>query len=245
MTIQLNKNDAVRLIINKNRRENARVKEWIDSGCVCFAFSGAIALRPGTKVQVEIPNSDPQAFYYMQAVEALDAERTELHLSRNLNSQFDHRRRSWRVPYLAKTVIRRKDSPQFINAEFSNVSMEAAYLMAEEKFPVNAEVELRLVLPEYPEHTVLARVMRSSETALDKNAAGKDRYGVLVRFSKLPKIVMRHLTYFMWQQIRKTHLRQLQVVFAGSAKKTRKPAEAGTQPEKIVAAVAKRPQNLD
>jgi len=245
MTIDLKKNDPVRLGIGATRRENARVKEWIDNGCICLSFSGRIALRPGTKVQLEIVNSDPRAFYYLQAVEFRDAEKTELYLSRNTNSQFDQRRRGWRVPYSAKTALRNKNSQHYIDAEFSNVSMDAAYLLVGEKFAVGDEVELRLVLPEYPEHTLTACVMRTSATPLDKDALGKARYGVLVRFTKMPKVVTRYLTYFMWQQIRKTHLRQLQLVFANTSRKPRKAAENDDEPEKNVATVEKGKQPRD
>ncbi len=242
MTIQLEKNDTVRLAIGATRRENARVKRWVDNGCVCLSFSGNIALRPGTKVQLEIPNTNPRAFYYMQAVECLEKEKTELYLSRNTNSQFDQRRRSWRVPYAAQTVIQKKGGQHLADAEFTNISMEAAYLLTTESVSVGEEVSLRLVLPEYPEHTVTARVMRLSDTALDRDVNGKERYGMLVCFEKLQRLAKRHLTYFMWQQIRKTHLRHLQLVFAGTARKPRKAPEA---PAKIVAEVDKRAQPLD
>ena len=245
MMIELKKNDSVRLAIGATRRENARVKGWIDSGCVCLSFGSRIALRPGTKVQLEIPDCTPRAFYYLQAVEVLDGENNELYLSRNTNSQFDQRRRSWRVPYSAKTAIRTKTSQHYVDAEFSNLSMDAAYLLTGEKYAVGEEIDLRLVLPEYPEHTLSAEVMRTSETALDKDAAGNPRYGVLVRFTKIPKIVGRYLTYFMWQQIRKTHLRQLQLVFASTGRKPRRTAENGAEPEKIVAAVDKGKKPLD
>lgn len=245
MTIELKKNAPVRLTIGATRRENARIKDWLDNGCICLSFGSRIALRPGTKVQLEVPNEEPRAFYYLQAVEVLEAEKNELYLSRNTNSQFDQRRRSWRVPYAAKTVIRKKDEQQYVDAEFSNLSMEAAYLMTREKFAVGEEIDLRLVLPEYPEHTLSARVMRTSDTALDKDGAGNPRFGVLVRFTKMPKVVLRYLTYFMWQQIRKTHLRQLQLVFAGTGRKPRRSAENQEEPAKIVAAVDKGKQPLD
>lgn len=254
MTIELKQNDSVRLGIGATRRENARVKEWIDNGCLCLSFGGKIALRPGTQVQLEVPNSNPRAFYYLQAVECREAENNELYLSRNTNSQFDQRRRAWRVPYSAKTAIRSKKSQQAVDAEFSNVSMDAAYLLASGKFNVGEEIDLRLVLPEYPEHTLSARVMRTSDTALDKDSLGQSRYGVLVRFTKMPKVVARYLTYFMWQQIRKTHLRQLQMVFAGTTRKPRRAAEPNQgqenaetkkQPENIVATVKKGKQTLD
>jgi hypothetical protein len=242
MFVEIKHNDPVRLSIGETRRENARVKQWLDNGCLSLTFNGAIALRPGTKVQLEVPNTDPRAFYYMQAVECLDKEKTDLHLSRNTNSQFDQRRRGWRVPYSAKTVMRDVAGQQFVNAEFTNVSMEAAYLLVEMQYDVGTAVEMRLVLPEYPEHTISARVMRSSETALDRGASGKQRFGVLVRFDKLPKIVARHLTYFMWQQIRKTHLRQLQVVFSGTSRRPKKNAE---EPQRTTAAVEDAPRPLE
>jgi hypothetical protein len=247
MTIELKKNDPVRLAIGTTRRENARVKEWIDSGCLCLSFGGRIALRPGTKVQLEVPDSNPRAFYYLQAVEFMDGEKNELYLSRNTNSQFDQRRRSWRVPYVTKTLIKSKNKVQQVEAEFSNLSMEAAYLLTGDKFIVGEEIELRLVLPEYPEYTLSAKIMRTSETALDKDASGRARYGLLVRFVKMPKIVSRYLTYFMWQQIRKTHLRQLQLVFAGTGRKPqpRKPVEAAEEPVKFDAAFEKGTTPLD
>lgn len=245
MTIELRINDPVRLTIGTTRRENARIKEWIDNGCVCLSFGGRIALRPGTKVQMEIPNVVPRAFYYLQAVESLDIAKTELYLSRNTNSQFDQRRRSWRVPYSAKTVLRSKTSQRYVDAEFSNVSMDAAYLLAGDTFAVGDEIDVRLVLPEYPEHTITACVMRTSPNALDKDALGNARYGVLVRFVKMPKVVARYLTYFMWQQIRKTHLRQLQLVFASTGRKPRKPVDASDEPEKMVATVEKGKQTRD
>ena len=245
MIVELKKDEPVRLTIGATRRENARIKDWLDDGCICLSFGSKIALRPGTKVQLEVPNTEPRAFYYLQAVEVLQAEKNELYLSRNTNSQFDQRRRSWRVPYAAKTVIRNKNTQQYVDAEFSNLSMEAAYLMTRETFGVGDEIDLRLVLPDYPEHTLSARVMRTSDTALDKDAAGSPRYGVLVRFTKMPKIVARYLTYFMWQQIRKTHLRQLQLVFAGTGRKPRRTVENTGAPAKIVAAVEKGKQPLD
>ncbi|MCK5862647.1 MAG: PilZ domain-containing protein [Candidatus Hydrogenedentes bacterium] len=226
MTVKLKQNDPVQLTIGTIRRENARVKEWIDNGCICLSFGGRIALRPGTKVLLEIPNSTPRAFYYLQAMESLEHVKTELRLSRNTNSQFDQRRRSWRVPYSSKTGIRSKGSQQYIDAEFNNISMNAAYLLASNTFEVGTLVELRLILPEYPEHTLTARVMRTSDTALDKDASGNARYGVLLQFENMPKIVVRYLTYFMWQQIRKTHLQQLKMVFASTGRKKRKPAQA-------------------
>jgi len=245
MTIELKKNDTVRLSIGATRRENARVKEWIDSGCVCLSFGGKIALRPGTKVQLEIPDKTPRAFYYLQAVEYMDSEKNELYLSRNTNSQFDQRRRSWRVPYVAKTMMRSKSGTHQVEAEFSNLSMEAAYLLTGEKFAVGEEVELRLVLPEYPEHDLTVKIMRTSETALDKDASGNARYGILVRFVNMPKTVARYLTYFMWQQIRKTHLRQLQMVFAGSGRKPRKTAEPAEESVKFDAAFEKGRKSVD
>ncbi len=178
----------------------------------------------------------------MQAVESVGKEKTELYLSRNVNTQFDHRRISWRVPYTAKTVIRSKDGQHFVDAEFTNISMEAAHLLSADKFAVGTDVELRLVLPEYPEHTVTAHVMRLSEQALDKDPEGQERYGMLVSFEKLPKAAVRHLTYFMWQQIRKTSLHHLQQVFAGGARRKQPVPEQALD---IADAVEVDPQLLD
>ncbi len=231
MTIQLAKNSLVCFSATSTRRENARVRGWIDKGCICLAFSGTIALRPGTQVQLETPDSYPRAFFYTQAVEIPDKQRTELYLSRNVTSQFDRRRRYWRVPFSGKTAIRQKNGEQFSVAIFTNISMEAGFLLSTKKLDVGTDVEIKLQLPEYPEHLVAARIMRSSEIALDADGAGRQRFGMLAKFTEMSEAATRHLTYFMWQQIRKTNMQRLKTVYADvSVKRSLKPEEADKLP---------------
>lgn len=213
MSASLSKGDRVRLILKSAERKHARVKEWVDHGCINVTYADEGQLTPGDCVELERLACEPKSLYYMQVFSHEKEGQAGLTLRRNPAAAFNLQRRGLRIHYAATTSIRAKGALHFLSAQFINLSLTAAGVLSETPFAVDSKVEFRLVLPERPVHLVAGIVTRVSPGPLVQDVFGRDLFGLVIEFAQMNSDAIHDLTFFMWQQVRKAYSEQLRQIF--------------------------------
>lgn len=213
MQQSLAQGERLRLYVGDGGRKHVRIKHWVDDTCFCVSCADLPALVSGDMVEAERLGSGPRALYYLQALGHPDADMTRVLLRRNPMADFNKRRHGWRVPYTGAAAIRARGATHFLSAQFKNLSMRAACVLSEAQLPSGEAVELRLKLPEFPEHIVSGVVLRASRQALRQDVYGREIYGLVILFNYLEGRALRHLTLFMWQRVRATYPAEIQLIF--------------------------------
>ncbi len=213
MDTALNKGERLRLTVGDGSKKHVRIKSWVDNTCVCVSYSNDPAFEPGAVLAMEGLAEAPKRIYYMQYYGRPLRDGNSLLLRRNPAATFNHRRNNWRVPYTGATAIRQKGARHFLSAQFTDLSMDAARLLSEVRLLPGIDVDIRLELPEFPEHIVTGITVRASDAPLRTDVYGKQMYGLVVRFESLSDLALRHLTFFMWQRVRKTYAREMRLIF--------------------------------
>ncbi len=205
--------DRLILTLFGNCTAHSHVKTVTSEGCLQVTYAGQKRPGRGDEVKVQSDAGDSRKIYYMQVKDEGASSHPYMVLQRNPGWSLNKRRRGWRIPYTATTAIRNQSDHHFRSATFCDLSMTSARIASEFPFPPESFIVLRLMLPNFPEHDISGRVIRTSTTPICKDFFGQDQYGLVIVFESMSRLAVRHLTYFLWNHIRSTYPRQMQLLY--------------------------------
>lgn len=196
-----------------NTRVHARLKEIKQDGSLVVTYGSPQSLAQGDIVEMRSADGSPAKIYYMQVQVASAASRPYLLLQHNPGASLKKRRRGWRIPFNAQTGIRATADHHFRSASFIDLSLVAARVICEHQFPPDTRIVLRVALPEFPEHLIEGKVLRTSTTPLRKDSFGQDCYGLVITFESMSATARKHLTFFLWRQVRRIFPREMRKLY--------------------------------
>lgn len=209
----LKSGDRLVLTLPGNVVMHVRAKETYSDGSLLVTYGGQTALERGVEVWVRSHEGTPRKNYYMQVKAEPGPGRPYLLLHRNPGASLNMRRRGWRVPFTAPTAIRCEGDQHFRGANFYDLSLVSARVAAECQFPPDTNVVLRMILPEFPEHQVSGKVIRTSKTPVATDFYGQDLYGLVIIFESMSSLAAKHLTFFLWKHIREVYAQQMRLLY--------------------------------
>lgn len=205
--------DRLVLTAPGNIAAHSRVKHISNDGYLQVTYAGQRRLNQGDTVKVRSAGGEVSKIYYMQVMDGGAPGNPYMLLQRNPGRSLNKRRRGWRVPYSSPTGIRGQSERHFRSAAFCDLSLVSARVASECPFPPETVVVVRLALPEFPEHDISGRVIRTSSTPVSTNPFGQELFGLVLVFEGMSRQAARHLTYFLWSHIRKNYTQQMRFLY--------------------------------